>query len=558
MVGRSIEDPDLYSAAMAPPSPEHSATVSARPTGTRRRPLIIALAAGLATMVVLATAGTPTVPSTTAAAADVVRIAADEPSTLDPAAAGDTTAAFLIPQLFETLTAFDAELVLRPALARSWTVTDDGTRIVFELRPGLQFSDGSALTATDVVESWLRLIDPELPSPLASLIEDVEDAEAYRRGDVGREAVGLRAVDGRVEVTLGRPGSDFPAIVAGASFAVVPPSVRRSAEVALQPSLFVGSGGYVLGSMTADRISLRANDRYWTGRPAIGTIELITTNGSHVPVPDFEDGTVDYGGVFSSDAAWIRYDPGLGPQLRSVASPTVTYYGFDTSRPPFDDVLVRRAVGTAVDWRRIADLTAWPGTTRANSIVPPGIPGRSERDFLPAYDPDLARELLAQAGYPEGRGFPSVRFVTAGSGQEQAIIRELRDVLGIEIAYEAMEFGPYSDRLTTDPPAIWSLSWHADYPGRNDFLGILLRTGSSSNAGRWSSAEFDAAIDEALATTDSEIQRAAFDRAEEIVQRDVPVVPVLYDEDWAIARDGLLGAIDNGMGGLRLAGLAWR
>ena len=131
-------------------------------------------------------------------------------------------------------------------------------------------------------------------------------------------------------------------------------------------------------------------------------------------------------------------------------------------------------------------------------------------------------------------------------------------MLGVAVAYETMEFGPYSNRLSADPPAMWSISWHADYPGPNDFLGILLRTGSSSNPGLWTSAEFDSAIDDALATADPAAQRAAFDRAEALVQRDVPVVPILYGEEWAIARDGLLGAIDNGMGGLRLAGLAWK
>jgi oligopeptide transport system substrate-binding protein len=287
------------------------------------------------------------------------------------------------------------------------------------------------------------------------------------------------------------------------------------------------------------------------------TVELMTTEGSHVAVPTFEDGSVDYAGLFTSDAAWIRYDDVLGPALRSVPSPTVTYYGFDTSRPPFDDVRVRQAFGAAIDWRRIGDLTGGQGTIRANSMVPPGIPGRSERDFLPVHDPAAGRALLAEAGFEDGGGFPRTRLVTAGAGQEAAIAAEASAQLGIELEIENMEWPAFSDRLETDPPAIWAMGWHADYPGRNDFLGVLLRTGSSSNPGLWSSAEFDAAIDDALATSDPARQAAAFDRAEEIVQRDVPVVPVLYWEEWAIARDGLLGAIDNGMGGLRLASLAW-
>ena len=115
----------------------------------------------------------------------------------------------------------------------------------------------------------------------------------------------------------------------------------------------------------------------------------------------------------------------------------------------------------------------------------------------------------------------------------------------------------YFDRLTNDPPQIWSLSWIADYPGSNDFLGVLLGTDASNNYGGWSSPEFDAAIADAGAATDPDDIRAAFDRAEEIVQRDVPVVPVSYGTGWALSRPDLLGADQNGLGAVRMAGLAW-
>jgi ABC-type oligopeptide transport system substrate-binding subunit len=115
----------------------------------------------------------------------------------------------------------------------------------------------------------------------------------------------------------------------------------------------------------------------------------------------------------------------------------------------------------------------------------------------------------------------------------------------------------YFDRLTNDPPNIWSLSWIADYPGPNDFLGVLLGSRSSNNYGGWNSPEFDAAIADAGAATEATDIRAAYDRAEGVVQRDVPVVPVSYGTGWALAREGLLGADQNGLGAIRMAGLAW-
>ena len=137
------------------------------------------------------------------------------------------------------------------------------------------------------------------------------------------------------------------------------------------------------------------------------------------------------------------------------------------------------------------------------------------------------------------------------------MVSEIKRELGVTLHSEVMDFGTYFDRLDTDPPQMWQLSWVADYPGRNDFLGVLLGTGSTNNYGRWSSPEFDAAIAEAGATTDEAAAAAAYDRAEDIVQRDAPAVPVTYGTGWALARQGLLGAGQNGLGSLRFAGLAW-
>jgi ABC-type oligopeptide transport system substrate-binding subunit len=115
----------------------------------------------------------------------------------------------------------------------------------------------------------------------------------------------------------------------------------------------------------------------------------------------------------------------------------------------------------------------------------------------------------------------------------------------------------YFDRLSNDVPQMWALAWVADYPGRNDFLGVLLATGASNNYGHWSSSDFDAAILEATSATDPAAASAAYDRAERVVRDEVPVVPLVYGPGWALSRKGLLGAGQNGLGIVRMAGLAW-
>ncbi len=525
----------------------------------RRRGILAILGIAAIALGVAAPPGTGAPGVVRAATPNDVAILTGSPTTLDPALQGDAGSAAVTAQLFETLTAFDTTLTLRPALADSWLVSDSGRQITFTLRPDLTFSDGTRLTAADVVRSWLRLIDPREPSPLASLMDDVEGATAYRTGqatDPG--SVGLRAADDRhVEVRLSRPAADFASIVAGPSFGIVPPEVGQS-DAALRPGAFVGSGAYRLAASSASELTLQANDRYWAGTPAIKTVHLLASLQGRSPVDAFQAGDVDYTPISDYDASWIAYDRDLGPQLRAVPALDVTYYGFDARTPPFDDARVRKAFAEAVNWQRIVTLGGLATATPATSMVPPGVPGRSDRDFVPAYDPTAAKADLAAAGYPGGRGFPTITLVTGGTGYDQAIVTELDRVLGITVKFEAMPFGDYFDRLAADPPAFWALSWVADYPGPNDFLGLLLGTGQTNDYGRWSNADFDAAIARAGATSDPAQQLTEYEDAQSIVAAQVPVIPVSYDAGWALSRDGLLGAGQNGLGILRMAGLAWQ
>jgi ABC-type transport system substrate-binding protein len=487
------------------------------------------------------------------------RILLGSPTTLDPAATGDAGSAAFTAQMFETLTTFDAGLELRPALAESWRVEEGGRRVVFRLRPGLAFSDGSPLGPGDVVRSWLRIIDPAAPSPLATLMLDVAGATEYVGGRGDAASVGLTANEAAREVVveLIRPDADFPAVVTSPTFGVVPPGIDRERDSLSPGDGFVVSGAYRPTSVDAETMTLVANPRYWAGPTALSTIVVVTDLGGASEVEAFEDGDLEYAGISSFDASWIAYDAELGPQLRSVPSLSTDYYGFDTMEPPFDDVRVRQAFAAAVDWRRIATLGLDDPGGVATSMVPPGLPGRSERDVVPAHDPERARALLADAGYPGGSGFPDVTLVTGGAAYDEAIVTELERELHITVRTETMDFDAYFARIDEDPPAMWSVSWVADYPGRNDFLGVLLGSGATINFGRWRSAEFDAAIAEAGGSTDEAAASAAYDRAEAIVQRDAPVIPISYGTGWALSRDGLLGAGQNGLGSLRFAGLAW-
>jgi oligopeptide transport system substrate-binding protein len=530
---------------------------------SRRRRVIIGAIGVLVAGAMLVTAWPsqlrPVSPSPAAAAdPSTVTIVAGEPTSIDPAKHGDTGSAYYVSQLYETLTAVDTDLEIRPALAESWTVAEDGTRITFTLRPNLKFSDGSALKASDVVHSWRRLFLPSEPSPLASLIADVKGARELLAGaSSDTSTLGVSAPDDRtVVVALVRGGRDLPGIVSGAPFAVVPPATGDG-EIHPTPGSLVGSGGYTLEAIDATSWTLKANPDYWAGTPAIDTVTMIKTLQGQNPVDLFRSRQVDVTQVGSLDASWIAWDDELGPSLRSDPSLAVTYYGFDTRQKPFDDVRVRRAFAAAVDWRRLAALDR-PGTSvPATGLVPAGIPGRPDGDYLPAYDPAAAKTLLAQAGYANGAALGPISFVTDGRSYDTAMISMLEANLGVDIRYATMEFGPYQARLASDSPQIWTTQWVSDYPGSNDFLGMLLESGSTSNQGGWSSSAFDEAIAQATSASSDADATAAFADAMAIVRDEAPAVPVSYGTQFNLVREGLLGASTTGTGILRLAGLSW-
>jgi oligopeptide transport system substrate-binding protein len=150
-----------------------------------------------------------------------------------------------------------------------------------------------------------------------------------------------------------------------------------------------------------------------------------------------------------------------------------------------------------------------------------------------------------------------VTLVSQGGGFEEAVADELQQNLGVPVSVEVMPFDDYAARLSSGNPTFWTIDWVADYPHPEDFLGLLLGSGSRSNVGGWSNAQFEAALDRAASTADPAAQQRAYGDAQQIVADQVPVVPVVYGEDWALSRDGLLGAQENGEGFVRFAGLAW-
>ena len=323
---------------------------------------------------------------------------------------------------------------------------------------------------------------------------------------------------------------------------------------------FVASGGYRLVSEGASEMALEANPRYWAGAPAIRTITLVTGLGGGSPVDRFEAGDIDYVSLDGADARWIAYDATLGPRLLRRPSDVDRLLRLRHDRA----AVRRRSRPPGVRRRRRLAADRAPGRRRSGrrrDLDGPARHPRSERraTSLPAHDPEAARALLAEAGYRTGSGFPRVTLVTGGSPYDEAIVAELERELGIRIDQETMDFDAYFDRLDTDPPQMWFLSWVGRLsgpqrlPGRAAPARIRSTTTGTGLAGVRRGHRGGRRRPRIRPPSD-----AAYDRAEDIVQRDVPVIPMSYGTGWALAKAGLLGAGQNGLGSMRLAGLAWQ
>lgn len=490
---------------------------------------------------------------TTHAAGPDLRYLGGEVKTLDPAFISDASDVQLLLQLYAGLTRLDEQGEPYPSLAESWTVSDDGRTYTFRLRDGLTFSDGSPLTAEDVRRSWLRMLDPATGSTAPDVLSVIAGAGERLAGGP-EDAVGLDAPDDRtLVVQLRHAAAYFPAITATPATFVVPRSADASGGWQRIGS-FVGSGPYLATRMDGANLVMEANERYVAGPPPIGTIEWLADVSSDVATA-YADEALDLASISAFDASWIAYDRDLGPALHQGAALNVQYFGFDTTRPPFDDARVRRAFALALDRPRLVGLAEGVSGQAASSIVPPALwpQGLDDHD---QHDPAEAARLLDAAGYADRAAMGTITINAAGLNVAPAVAI-WREELGVTIRVEAMDFGDYIRSLETNPPQVFTISWIADYPSPYALYSLLLLPGAVSNYGGWTDDAFVRLLETASAAETDAAQAQAYGAVDAYVDEQVPVLPWSYGTAWWLARPGLRGLGNLTTGILDFGRVSW-
>ena len=480
------------------------------------------------------------------------------PETIDPALNSAVDGANMIIHAFEGLLKFDRDNNVVSGLAESYDVSDDGLTWTFHLRDGLKWSDGSALTANDFVYSWKRVVDPETAAPygydLMNLVKGFDEAS---EGNL--DALGVSAPDDKTFVVeLSSPCVYFDKICA---FAVMVPVQQATIEANgeswwTNPKTYITDGPYLMTDYTdGSQIVFEKNPNYWDA--ANITFDKIVW---HL----IEDSNAAYSAYQNGDIDMIKdvpteEIPSLSGSEEFYVEPLMgTYYvTFNCNKEPFNDSKVREALSLAIDRKYVAGTIMQGTYSPATNFVGPGVSDEKDGSSFEAvtrekygdhfdvenYDAQLekAKSLLAEAGYPDGEGFPEFKYLTNDTAYHKAVAEYLQSAwgdLGLKMNIDIQEWKTVTADRRSGNYDVARNGWVYDWDDPSNMIN-LLETDNGNNDGKYSNPDFDAAIDKARTTTDLSEHYAQLHEAEQIMLNDAGCAPVAYYNDFWLQKTNL-------------------
>ena len=474
--------------------------------------------------------------------ADVTIINNAEPESLDPAIITGQPEFRIVIGLFEGLTRLDPKTARAiPGLAESWEISPDGEIYAFHLRTNLLWSTGEPIRADAVVYSWIRSLSPATASDYAGQLYYLKNGEDFNAGKIKDPSfVGVHALDPlTVRVELNHPTTFFLDLITAPIFSVVPRwTIEKYGDRWLMERPLPSSGPYELAEWRLnDKVRLKKNPRYWdAANTQSEIIDLLPIGSANTALNLYEHGQAD-----------VVWDKELIPSelldvlLKRPDFHTFNYLGsyfirVNVTKKPFDDPRVRRALALAIDRERIVKKITRAGEQPAFHLVPNGT-----ANYLPpeddSYNSGLARKLLADAGYPGGKGFPRFEYMfnaPAGGGGKihESIAIELqqmwRDELGIQMDLRQLEWNVYLSAMDHLDYQLTRSSWIGDYNDPQTFLGMFTSNDGNNRTG-WKNPQYDSLISESGEERDLEKRAKIFQQAEKLlVQDEAPIIPLFF------------------------------
>lgn len=469
----------------------------------------------------------------------LVRNNGSEPASLDPHKVESDVEFNIISDLFDGLVSVSPTGEIQPRLAEKWE-NKDNTVWTFHLRPGITWSDGTPITAEDIVWSWQRLVDPKTVSPYASypgsmrIVNGTDIAE----GKKAPESLGVKAInDATLEVTLTQPNAAFLAMLAHPSLVPIDKVlVGRFGEKWTKPEHFVSSGAYTLSQWVVnERIVAVRNPHYWdNAHTVINKVTYLPISSEAADVNRYKAGEIDI--VYTVPInQFAQLKKTLGSELDVSPQLATYYYQFNTTRPPFNDARVRRALNLALDKDIIAGKVLGQGQRPAWLISQPDIGGvKLQTPDYASWPMDKriaeAKKLLAEAGFNDSHPLSfNLLYNTSESHQRIAIAASSmwKKNLGVEAKLQNQEWKTMLDTMHTHNFDAVRYAWIADYDDAATFLNTF-RTGDSQNTTQYSNPDYDRALVNAAKSKTAQERGKFYQQAEDLLGRDVPAIPVYH------------------------------
>lgn len=491
---------------------------------------------------------------------------ASEPQTIDPALNSAVDGAIMINHMFEGLVKWvddgEGNAVTAPGQAESWekVVNDDGTvTYTFTLRDGIKWSDGQPVTAADFEYTWKRLANPETAADYCYMIDMVQGYADVASGAADPDTLGIKAIDDKtLEVVLSYDCPYFEEIMAfPATFPVRQDMVEGNEQWTYDPATYIGNGPYKMAEWSHNAYILAEKNENYYDYENLGpdTIRFTLLDDANAMLTAYNSGELDFIENFPTDEM-ANY---LASGEITVADYLGTYYVcFNTEDEVFSDPLIREAFSLAIDRNYIVENVSQAGEVPATAYVPSGVndaAGPSGDDFrtvggdyysVAAEDYEAncekARELLAEAGYPNGEGFPTVEYTYNTDDKHKAIAEALQnmwqEVLGVTVTLSNQDWNVFLESRKQGDYQIARNGWNADYNDPCSFLDMWYTDGGNNDA-QYSNPEYDAQIDAAKATSNREERMAAFHAAEDIlIEQDSVLAPIyFYTQPYMLADD---------------------
>jgi len=491
---------------------------------------------------------------------DFVMQIADYPRTLDPAQSYDFMSTAVVGKVFTGLLTFDPQtLELRPELAESYEVLDEGRVLRFHLRRGARFHHGREVTAEDFRFAFERLLRQDPPAPAAWILHPLRGAVAFARGEA-EEIAGLEVEDPHtLKLELEIPFSPFLQHLAMPSAAAM---ARETTHPGALPS---GTGPFRVESADPERgvITLGAFDDYHRGAPTLESIELRVIADPGRALESYWQGELDMLAHLpvSFRTAWRSE---LGAELHQWPILTLNYLVPSADRLP-PEILPRRALAQAIDRQALCDEVLQGNCQPAAGILPPGIQGHDPMVQDLPHRPEAAAELLAEAGHPEGRGLGELGLWVQERVEQESVAYAIAGQLarvGLRVDVRPVPWAELLEVAVTGQYDLLLIPWTADYPDPDNFLFPLLHGSQCGvkNYACYQNPEFDRLVD-AARTAGSDAERVElYQRAERLALQDAPFVPLYYPYDAVVLRTGWRGLTLHPMGWqeIPLELLSWR